>query len=375
MGHEVHLDDDFRTLGLEPDAQPSEVKRAYRNLVKKWHPDRHQMESYETRALAEKKFLEIDEAYRRISKTWGPAPQKPRTSKRDSSRVRPAAPRPDAALSSKARFHSIARLYSRLWPNRHAASILAAATLLLLFFFPLTSSIAPDPRIRIPRLNLHRPSKRIHRAVKVQKHLPSAALHPALPGSQAPRDFFTLGSSRTEVLHIQGPPTRIQGSTWIYGVSAVHFNNGRVGGYNNFDGSLRVKLIPGSAPGPSTPYITLGSSEQQVIEVQGTPTRIKENRWYYGFAELIFEDGLVAGYDNYFGTLKIRLTPSAPADKGKHPYYFSKGSTPDDVLAVQGTPTAVHGNRWSYKFDYVFFRDGKVSGVVDADGALRFAVP
>jgi hypothetical protein len=155
----------------------------------------------------------------------------------------------------------------------------------------------------------------------------------------------------------------------------VHFSEGRVCGYNNFDGSLRVKLIPGSRAGPPADYISLGSSEQQVIEVQGTPTRIKQNRWYYGFAELIFQNGLVAGYDNYFGTLKMRLTPSAPAGRPKRAFFFSKGSTPDDVLAVQGTPTAVHGNRWSYKFDYVFFRDGKVSGVVDADGALRFAVP
>ena len=67
MAPEVQSDDDFRALGLEPGAKPSEVKRAYRTLAKKWHPDRHQTASYEARALAEEKFREIDEAYRRIS--------------------------------------------------------------------------------------------------------------------------------------------------------------------------------------------------------------------------------------------------------------------------------------------------------------------
>ncbi len=375
MGHDVQVEDDFRALGLEPGAEPSEVKRAYRSLAKKWHPDRHRMDSYVARALAEKKFMEIDEAYRRISRTWGTASQKPHVSRSHSSRVRPADPAPDPPPGPKPRSRSLSLFYSRLGTQRHAVPFLAAAMLVVLFFFPLTAYISPDPRIRVPALSPHPPSKKNQGAAKVKKPLPSEVMRPAPPGLPAVRGFFTLGSSHAKVLHIQGPPTRIQGSTWFYGVSAVHFNNGRVCGYNNFDGSLRVKLIPGSPAGPSPPFITLGSSEQRVIEVQGTPTRIKQNCWYYGFAELIFENGLVVGYDNYFGNLKMLLLPSVPVAKGKRALFFSKGSTPDDVLAVQGTPTAVHGNRWSYKFDYVFFHDGKVSGVVDADGALRFAVP
>lgn len=71
----------------------------------------------------------------------------------------------------------------------------------------------------------------------------------------------------------------------------------------------------------------------------------------------------------------MRLLPSAPVGHGQHEFFFTRGSTPDEVLAVQGTPTAVHRNRWSYNFDFVLFRDGKVSGVIDSDGALRFANP
>ena len=75
MDPEVFSEDDFRLLGLKPGSKPSEVRQAYRTLVKKWHPDHHHTKPYETRALAEKKFREIDEAYRRIARSWAQTPR------------------------------------------------------------------------------------------------------------------------------------------------------------------------------------------------------------------------------------------------------------------------------------------------------------
>ena len=54
MAPEVSSQSDFQVLGLEPGAKPSEVKQAYRTLVKRWHPDRHYSKPYETRALPKK---------------------------------------------------------------------------------------------------------------------------------------------------------------------------------------------------------------------------------------------------------------------------------------------------------------------------------
>ena len=74
MDPEAFSENDFRVLGLKPGSNPSEVRQAYRTLVKKWHPDRHHTKLYETRVLAEKKFREIDEAYRRIARSWSKTP-------------------------------------------------------------------------------------------------------------------------------------------------------------------------------------------------------------------------------------------------------------------------------------------------------------
>nr|WP_240739297.1 DnaJ domain-containing protein [Marinitoga lauensis] len=55
--------DYYGILGISKNATPEEIKKAYRQLVKKWHPDRHQ----ENKKEAEEKFKEIQEAYEVLS--------------------------------------------------------------------------------------------------------------------------------------------------------------------------------------------------------------------------------------------------------------------------------------------------------------------
>lgn len=389
MAPEVLSEADFRALGLEPGAKPSEVRQAYRTLVKKWHPDRHHLEPYETRAFAEKKFREIDEAYRRISESWGKTPKSRHFAKyKDFGTAGPAAAKVRAAASSRSRAKFNIHFFSEARFVLPALLSLAAAVFILTLLPSFFTDTGADRTAPVQRTvershvteetNTVGPPKAPGPQSLANLAAPSSpVLSPAHPQPKpaAPRSFFTLGSTASEVLNIQGTPSRVQGRTWIYGLSDIRFKNGRVSGYNDFDGSLRVRMQPRIPRNHPTDHITIGSSKHQVLLVQGTPTRVEGNRWFYGFAELVFKNGRVAGYDNYFGTLKMRLLPSAAYGRKPPGNSFTIGSTPDEVLAVQGTPTAIHGNRWSFNFDFVFFRDGKVKNVINSDGDLRYTAP
>lgn len=56
--------DPYKVLGVSPDASDSEIKRAYKELVKKYHPDKYQDNPLSE--IAEEKMAEINEAYDEI---------------------------------------------------------------------------------------------------------------------------------------------------------------------------------------------------------------------------------------------------------------------------------------------------------------------
>ncbi len=61
------MKDPYEVLGVSKDASPEEIKKAYRNLAKKYHPDRYINNPLSD--LAAEKFKEINEAYEQLSGT------------------------------------------------------------------------------------------------------------------------------------------------------------------------------------------------------------------------------------------------------------------------------------------------------------------
>ena len=57
----------YDVLGLPRNATQEDIKKAYRNLVKKYHPDKVNHLGEEFRALAEERFKEIQEAYQTLN--------------------------------------------------------------------------------------------------------------------------------------------------------------------------------------------------------------------------------------------------------------------------------------------------------------------
>ena len=54
----ISKEDPYKILNIKKDASKSEIKRAYRSLVKKWHPDMNTGDPG-----AEERFKEIQQAY------------------------------------------------------------------------------------------------------------------------------------------------------------------------------------------------------------------------------------------------------------------------------------------------------------------------
>lgn len=59
--------DYYKILGVSKDASDDEIKKAYRKLAIKWHPDKHTNDSEEDKKKAESMFKDIAEAYEVLS--------------------------------------------------------------------------------------------------------------------------------------------------------------------------------------------------------------------------------------------------------------------------------------------------------------------
>ena len=59
----------YEILGLTKDATDSDVKKAYRKMAVKYHPDKLIGVSEDIKNLAEEKFLAVKEAYEQIIKS------------------------------------------------------------------------------------------------------------------------------------------------------------------------------------------------------------------------------------------------------------------------------------------------------------------
>ena len=60
--------DPYQILGIRRNASDAEIKQAYRQLAKKYHPDKVQHLGDEFKELAAKRFKEIQEAYQRLKR-------------------------------------------------------------------------------------------------------------------------------------------------------------------------------------------------------------------------------------------------------------------------------------------------------------------
>lgn len=71
----LNINDSYAILGLKPGASQAQVKQAYRNLIKTWHPDR--FVDPEKKQIAEEKIKKINVAYNHLKSQPLPTSSEP----------------------------------------------------------------------------------------------------------------------------------------------------------------------------------------------------------------------------------------------------------------------------------------------------------
>lgn len=108
------------------------------------------------------------------------------------------------------------------------------------------------------------------------------------------------------------------------------------------------------------PYLTVGSTKDEVLDDLGTPTASSEDKLVYGKSELYLKDNSVVSWriDPFSSPIRVKLWPEGPVDTSLD--FFTVGDSKDVVLVVQGTPTAFSQDKFEYGGSEVNFQNNRV---------------
>ena len=246
-------------LGVAPDATEAEVKDAYRTLAKVWHPDRFQTDP-DLRLKAEEKIKEINAAYQLLTTTPVAEPAT-RNANATAPSEAPSTARPDA--SDVTPIPAMRRRRKFPLATAFAVLLIGGAWIALRYGRPAAS---PSTNSMIP--------------VGEGTHTQIAESHP-LPAKE------TLPSTTTQQNEGINESTRsIQRA-----------------GVRPHAKQPASSLLVYPPEDPQVPYFTVGSTKDDVVRVQGKPTRITDNLFAYGLSEVYFKDGRVESW---------RIDPGSP---------------------------------------------------------------
>ena len=345
----------LRIFGLQNGATDEEIKTAYTVLVKVWHPDRFAHDDV-LKAQAEDKLKGINAAYRYLTSKGGrekkrqtpaaAAPTAPFEVDEPGAEEPPFEKRQEATHSKKRGSPSVLR---SIVASRFAFNVAFLAVIALvgwLLFLPVdrflsSSSLTSEP-YRQFKSECQRAvwgaeaevagywSEMWHRRTgggnaaapaPVEASQETAAPHEQGGKSRAQNagqnqsgailPYVTAGLSEKEVISVEGAPTTETETELTYGHTELYFNNDRLVGWKIDAASphIRVKLWPDAAVDPELDSFWIGSSKNEVLAVEGTPTLWSENTFGYGGSEVYFKDGRVVSWKNDAATFPLHAKP------------------------------------------------------------------
>lgn len=345
----------LQALGLESAATESEIKEAYRVLVKVWHPDRFPSDQ-KLRAAAEEKLKALNAAYVSLSSKTGKSDRRPKAGQTYSSQ----APRARNKSQSVPRVKMRRRRFMPAPAVLMGLGALACGLLMIaLVLRSMDSTLASDPSVGRVYLELRDGVMgRFRQAAGTIWGGTGERLHDLVSRPSAP---IAAASPEPVDAAQQGGPAGIQPDS-LTGAPAQSAHRRELGAAQ-------------AAPAKLMPYLTVGLTKDEVIAIEGAPTQTAENKLVYGGSEIDFTAGKVSGWkiDMASAPIRVKLWPDAPVDPDLDS--FGVGSSKNVVLVVQGTPTYFSENEFGYGGAAVYFRNGRVVGWKDgpAGAALRTA--
>ncbi|NQV14864.1 J domain-containing protein [bacterium] len=313
-------------LGLTNQAGAEDVKQAYRELVKIWHPDRFQNDERlgarteaQLKVINEAKTVALDYVekyghFRHVTETTGASqtgrqPPRSRSYKeeepdKEEPEPEPAPKKPEAPKPPKIKMPTEFDLDFDFNLNVIIGTIVTLG--LVGFLYLMSSSFLLEPAQKVKAfqnqtgldiIQARADKKSGDRKKRIKE---AAALAEAAKVEPVMIDtFFTLGSNKQWVSFVQGPPFQIQGAEWRYGFSSIQFEGGKVVGWNSSElNPLKIGMLLDSIWILPSRYFTTGSFVQEVINLQGAPDVILGNRWSYGEAFVQFDADTVIYWEN-----------------------------------------------------------------------------
>jgi hypothetical protein len=339
----------LHALDLAAGATENEIRKSYRLLVKVWHPDRFQGDEKLSEA-AEAKLKEINSAFEFLTSTstergpWRPSSRADEDETDDRSQAQSAAGEPASTQPSAGAATAVDQPAPRprLWPAiRFTLKAVAALFVLLLVRYLWIAFDAPDPT-----------GGDVARVYDKGKDN-------LLKGTEGPRKRFIDAVERDLQRFVPGGSTNAPFETSLTPQTApppsqqTEPASGQKTATSHPD---RASIVPAKI----LPYITVGSTRDEVLAQQGTPTASSDDKLVYGKSELYLKNGSVMGWriDPVASPIRVKLWPTTAVDPSLAAYKV--GSSKDEVLTVQGTPTAFTDDRFEYGKSVVIFRNNKV---------------
>jgi curved DNA-binding protein CbpA len=350
----------LRILELGADATEKEIKAAYHVLVKVWHPDRFQGDKA-LREAAEAKLKAVNSAYVLLCSKSSPAgkggkqePESTYTAYREPQAKTESAAAPPAtgeAMPVSRPMWSSSRWVFPAFKIVFKVAGVALAILLgrylwIAFDVPTPTSDEAESALAIGKVSvlkeLEAPKRRFLEAVEqdLRRLDPRKPAPETLPQAA---ELAPVADLKTQ------PATPTQAAK-------------------------RQPVKAPAAPRKVGSYITVGSTRDEVLEQQGTPTASTDDKLVYGKSELYLKGGSVIGWriDPVSSPIRVKLWPAASVDPD--PGYFAVGSTRDFVLVVQGTPTAFSEGKFEYGGSVVYFQNNRVVSWKNDPGSIPLRV-